>query len=79
LAFYAPASNGAASPSAFIAKLLEKTRRRQEQAHADSLFVIGMEYRAPCNERDYALLIINAFCAVDCAYEKLVKVLSSRP
>jgi hypothetical protein len=53
-----------------MTKLLEKARRRQEQAEADSLFVMGMDHRAPWSERDRAALVINA-------YDELVKVLSA--
>jgi hypothetical protein len=60
-----------------LSKLQEKARRRQEQAHADYLFVLGMDHNAPWRERDHAAQIISAFCAVEHAYSDLLKLLSS--
>jgi hypothetical protein len=61
-----------------IAKLLDKARRRQEQAEADYLFVMGIDHRAPWSERDRASLIVKAFFTIESAYTDLVKLLSSR-
>jgi hypothetical protein len=59
-----------------MAKLLDKARRRQEQARADHLFVMGAEYNAPWRERERTSVVVNAFCVIERAYDELVKLLS---